>query len=310
MVDVNSRKRIVAIGECMVEMAVRADGAYERNFAGDSFNTAWYLRQLLPETVPVDYCSALGDDAISKALLAFMEKSGLGTQHMRLVKERTLGLYMIELDHGERSFSYWRGQSAAKLLAEDKAFLERAVLGAKLVIFSGITLAILSPEHRQNLFAALLRARQAGSVIAFDPNMRRRLWPDEASMCQAIFEAAHYADMVFPSFDEDGLYFGDKSPEATIARYQNAGASTIIVKNGAGMIFGFDRKEGDCQFSPKAIAKIIDTTAAGDSFNAGFMSARFAGANFVQAIEKASLVAASVIQARGALVGLDQALRS
>ncbi len=297
--------RILAIGECMVEMAPRGDGAYARNFAGDTFNTAWYLRRLLPETWSVDYCSAVGEDRISDHMIAFMQEAGIGTDSVRRISGRTVGLYMIELDNGERSFSYWRGQSAAKLLARDREVLSAALAETDVALFSGITLAILSEEDRRNLLESLAEARRRGTVVAFDPNMRLRLWLDVAVMCAAVAEAAEVADIVLPSFDEDGQYYGETSPLETIARYRNAGASTIVVKNGVGRIHAEGRDEGVVTFDPQPAAEVVDTTAAGDSFNAGFLAARLAGASLGDAIGRGSQVAAQVIGKRGALVEID-----
>ena len=296
---------ILTIGECMVEMAPCEDGAYSRNFAGDTFNTAWYLRRLLPQSSSVDYCSAVGEDRISERMLAFMEQSGVGTRHVRRVADRTVGLYMIELDNGERSFAYWRSNSAARLLAEDREWLASAVAGKTLILFSGITLAILSQAHREVLLEVLAGARAAGTRIAFDPNMRLRLWLDASRMCEAVLDAAGVADIVLPSFDEDGQYYGDASPRETIERYRNAGASTVVVKNGPGRVHAEDRVEGDVTFDPRPVASVADTTAAGDSFNAGFLAARLDGQSMVQAIEKGALLSARVIGQRGALVEIQ-----
>ncbi|MBB4955800.1 2-dehydro-3-deoxygluconokinase [Agrobacterium vitis] len=296
--------QILTIGECMVEMAPRDDDAYSRNFAGDSFNTAWYLRHLLPTEDQVGYCSAVGTDGISNAMLAFMAAAGISTGAVRRIPSRTVGLYMIELANGERSFSYWRGESAAKLLAEDRAFLEQAVTGQTLVLFSGITLAILSEPHRQQLLEVLALARAQGTTIAFDPNMRLRLWPDQQTMCDAVANAAKVADIVLPSFDEDGPNYGDATPQATIERYKAGGATCVVVKNGAGRIHAFSLDEGDVVFDPVPVDTVIDTTAAGDSFNAGFLAARLSGATMVEALAKGASISAQVIKSRGALVTL------
>lgn len=293
---------IMTIGECMVELAPREDGTFNRNFAGDSFNSAWYLRRLLPADAAVDYCSAVGTDRISDRMLSFIGDAGIGTQHVARVSDRTVGLYMIELDKGERSFIYWRDRSAAKLLAEDPARLRAAVAGKTLLLFSGITLAILSAEHRANLLTVLREARIAGALVVFDPNMRLRLWPDAATMCAAVSEAASVADIVLPSFDEDGPNFGDATPEATIARYRAAGVRTVVVKNGAGEVVAEDEGEGQVRYQPVPVMDVVDTTAAGDSFNAGFLAARLAGQSLEAAIAAGSAVSAKVIRARGALV--------
>ena len=293
---------ILSIGECMVEMAPRADGAYQRSFAGDSFNTAWYLRQVLAPDWSIDYCSGAGTDAISAEMLAFIAGAGIGTQHIRPVEGRTVGLYMISLDNGERSFSYWRSHSAAKLLAEDRDFLKAAVSDKALIVFSGITLAILSPEHRTTLLEVLVDARAKGARIAFDPNMRLRLWPDAPTMTGAITAAAAVADIVLPSFDEDSQSFGDTTPQETIARYRAGGALTVVVKNGAGRIFAWDSAEGTVEVQPHVVSDVIDTTAAGDSFNAGFLAARLAGKSLGPAIEAGAVLSGKVIGQRGALV--------
>ncbi|TKA96061.1 sugar kinase, partial [Cereibacter changlensis] len=114
-------QRFVALGEAMVEMAPTGEpGTFAMGFAGDTLNTAWYLRRALPGW-SVDYATCIGTDAVSDRMLGFLEDAGIGVGHVARLAERTVGLYLIELRDGERSFSYWRGQSAARLLARDPA---------------------------------------------------------------------------------------------------------------------------------------------------------------------------------------------
>lgn len=298
----NLPRNIMCIGECMVEMAPLADGAYQRGFAGDTFNSAWYLAKCLPDEFNVDYFTGVGTDAISDEMLAFMGDAGVGTGSVRRISQRTVGLYMIALKNGERSFSYWRETSAAKLLAADRAALEAAVKGKGLILFSGITMAVVNAEHRQTLFDVLAEARAAGTVIAFDPNMRARLWPSRDIMAETIMQAAAVSDIVLPSFDEDGSVFGDADPQATIARYRAKGVKTVIVKNGPDTIFAEDEAAGAVTFKPTPASSVVDTTAAGDSFNAGLITALMTGSTLVEALEKGSALSARVIGARGALV--------
>ncbi|MBP7242429.1 sugar kinase [Amaricoccus sp.] len=293
--------RIVCLGECMVEFAPNGDGLYRRGFAGDTFNTAWYLRRLLPAGRPVDYVSCVGTDAVSDAMLAFMADAGVGTGGVARLPDRTVGLYVIDVKDGERSFSYWRSASAARLLAADPARLGAALDGAALVLLSGITLAIVPDEDRPALLAALAAARKAGATIAFDPNIRPRLWGDAATMRAALDRAAAGADVVLPSFEDEATHFGDADPDATLARFRAAGAATVIVKNGPGEVVAWDAHEGRTTFRPSPV-EARDTTAAGDSFNAGFLAARLAGAPLAAAIEAGATLAGRVCQHPGALV--------
>ncbi len=94
--------RMVFVGECMVELAPEA-GLYRRGFAGDTFNMAWYARKLAP-LWQVDYLSAIGTDAVSDEMAAFIAAAGIGTTHLARKASRSVGLYMISLHNGERSF--------------------------------------------------------------------------------------------------------------------------------------------------------------------------------------------------------------
>lgn len=294
---------VLSIGECMVEFSPQPDGSYAQGFAGDTFNMAWYLRRRLPGDWTVDYFTALGDDPMSDRMAAFMASAQIGTRHILRLPGLASGLYVISLQDGERSFSYWRGQSAARQFARDTAALARAFAGVDLLVFSGITLAILPDPDRQTLLDAVATARMAGSRVAFDPNIRPRLWENPEAMRRWIMQAASLADIVLPSFDDDRRHFGDVAPADTAQRYLQAGAGLVIVKDGAGpVLWRSPHREG--QVLSPTVTNIIDTTAAGDSFNAGFLAAHLTGQDLPSAIAQGSALAATVIQSRGALVDI------
>ncbi|MDR7221386.1 sugar kinase [Aminobacter aminovorans] len=298
---------VLALGECMVELAPVGQDVYRQSFAGDTFNTAWYLRRLLPAGWTVAYGSCVGTDAISERMLAFMEAAGIETAGIRRVGEQTVGLYLISLEGGERSFNYWRSASAARHLAADPEWLEGLLAQRRVILISGITLAILPEQDRLTLATALLRARAAGSIIVFDPNLRPGLWLDPGMMRAAVTAAARTADIVLPSFDEERNCFGDASPLDTVERYRSLGANVVVVKNGPDEIIAWDRHQGAATFSPRPVPP-VDTTAAGDSFNAGFLAARLLGADLDAALASGAGLSAQVVQAPGALVAVSAEL--
>ncbi|MFW2542228.1 sugar kinase [Primorskyibacter sp. 2E107] len=291
----------LSLGEIMVEMAPADGGLFRKGYAGDTFNTAWYTRRLLPADWDVSYGTVVGTDAVSDDMLRFIAAQGVGTDTIRRDPARTAGLYMISLDKGERSFSYWRGQSAARTLGDDPAWLDGILQGTDVVQVSGITLAILPPEGRTTLCAALGRARANGTHVAFDTNLRPRLWEDAQTMAEGLKMGAAVSDTVLPSFDEEQLCFGDITPDDTIARYRALGATTVAVKNGSDICHVWSEAEGDFRYDPPAVAQVVDSTAAGDSFGAGFLAARAMGGSVAEATKAAASLAAQVIQQRGAL---------
>ncbi|TJZ91786.1 sugar kinase [Paracoccus gahaiensis] len=294
--------RILSIGEAMVELS-QADqpSLWRMGFAGDTLNTAWYLRRLLGEDWQVGYLTRVGTGDLSHRMLDFLAKAGIDASHVRAETDREIGLYAISLEGGERSFAYWRDTSAARRLADQPQVLAAALRDCRLAYLSGITLAILPPAGRKTLMEALDTARAAGTTIVFDTNLRPRLWPDAATMCAATQEAANRADLVLPSFDDEAAHFGDADPEATLARYLQGGAGHVVVKNGGGPIhFGGAQGMGVVTDLPPETP--VDTTAAGDSFNAGYLAATLTGQDCATAILAGHALSARVIRHHGALV--------
>ncbi len=293
--------KFLAIGECMVEMAPTGEGTYAMGFAGDTLNTAWYARKCLPADWTVGYYTAVGRDQVSEQMLSFLKESDLETAAIQKRDDRTVGLYMIQLKDGERSFAYWRSQSAARCLAADGTHLASALSGAGLIYFSGITLAILPPEDRVKFLDALRTARKAGAKTAFDPNLRPRLWEDADTMRVSVTEAAGCCDFLMPSFEDELAHFGDATPDVSADRYLAAGAGMVVVKNGPEEVICADAGSRQA-FQPAPVSSIVDTTAAGDSFNAAFLAKYLSGGDVPASVDAGARLAGKVIQHRGALV--------
>ena len=115
-------------------------------------------------SIGIAQASVVEDDQKLRDRVEFIHQS-IGTDAIARIEGRSPGLYMIHLSDGERSFSYWRSVSAAKLLARDPDRLRRAIEAANVIVFSGITLAILSPEDVDTLLAELRRATGRSEIV-------------------------------------------------------------------------------------------------------------------------------------------------
>jgi len=295
---------VIVIGECMLELTRDAD-RWQLGYAGDAFNTALYLSRA---GVPTAFMTALGADAFSQELRAEWQADGLDTSMVLTDPSRLPGLYAVRNDaDGERHFYYWRDRSAARrlfTLPGIEGIVARA-RGARQLYLSGITLSLFTHSERAQLneIAAAVHAGQ-GQVI-FDPNYRPAGWSKAEEARTAMRTLAPFVSIVLPTFFDEAALFGDASPAATVARWHDWGAEQVIVKLGAEgcLVSGPDGAEA---VPAVKVAQVVDTTAAGDAFNAGFLAARDAGQDLAQAAHSASRLAALVIQHRGAILPRDR----
>ena len=295
-----AQKTLTGIGECMIELSSAPNGLMRKSFAGDVFNTLFYADQASAADWQTSFYTGLGTDTQSDEMRLFLSNAGLKTDQILTVPDRVPGLYMIHLDGAERSFSYWRDSSAARMLASDKTRLRNVIEAAQALYISGITLAILPDDDAKHLIDLLESAKGEGKTVAFDPNIRPRLWDDPDRMCQIISAAAAASSLILPSFDDEQAAFGDKTPQDTIARYTPEGR-IIVVKNGSGnVLYASSNDTGDISTAP--VRDAVDTTGAGDSFNGAFLAAHLGGASVKASIKAGQTCAARVICHHGAII--------
>jgi 2-dehydro-3-deoxygluconokinase len=295
-------RRVVSVGEVMVELSRGSDGRYGLAYGGDTFNTAVYLARA---GVEIAYATALGDDPHSDGIAALAAAEGVGTELMLRVPGRMPGLYLIETDaNGERRFHYWRDTSPARELFElaQWSAVADGLLTAGLIYFSGVTLSLYSNNGLGRLLAVIEMARKNGTKIAFDGNFRPRGWKGDVNRTRTVFmEALKRVDIALPTFEDEALLWGDASPEATVERLQAFGIGEIAVKNGANSAL-VATAHGREQVPVPQVVEPVDTTAAGDSFNAAYLAARLAGEAPAPAAATAHRLASEVIRHRGAIV--------
>lgn len=294
--------KVACIGECMVEFAQGDGDLFRRGFGGDTLNTALYLSRLGVDTA---YVTALGDDPLSEAMLAAWQAEGIKTSEVLRMTGRMPGLYMIERDaKGERSFLYWRDRAPARELFDhaDDAMLER-LAGFDWLYFSGISLSLYGETGRARLAELLGATRKRGGRVAFDGNYRPRGWPDKAAARRAFDAILPLADLVLPTFEDEQMLFGDASADACVERLRAIGVSEIVVKRGPlGCLIHAEGKT--LEMPPAEVVQPVDTTAAGDSFNAGYLAARIRGATPDAATRAGHRLAAAVIMTAGAVIPL------
>jgi 2-dehydro-3-deoxygluconokinase len=289
--------RLVLFGEGMVEQ--RADGTV--GYGGDVVNTAVYLARLGARPALM---TAVGDDAESAALVAAWAAEGIDVAQVLRDPARRVGRYAVRLGaDGERSFTYDRAESAARAFFRQpgaEAALAWAA-DAGLVYVSGITLAIFSAGERRRLADLAAQVRERGGAVAFDPNLRPALWPSILDAQAAILAFSRQIDIALPSLEDHAALFGPASAEVAARVWQATGATEVVVKAGAAGAFVLAGDQHALAPAETA-ARVIDTTGAGDAFNAAYLAARrLHGATIGAAARAGAALAAEVVAWPGAI---------
>lgn len=301
-------QQIALIGECMLELTPQSRGhSSERSlpmnlsYGGDTLNAAVYLAR---QGIAVEYVTALGDDPMSAWMVEQWRDEGVGCDLVQYYANAVPGMYLIDTDdRGERSFYYWRDSAPARRLLEDP--LKAEGLFARLAEFpwlclSGISLAIYSEASRQRLFELLADYRRNGGKVAFDSNYRPALWPEQEVTRQAYESMYRLTDLSMPTIEDEQQLYGDADQNEIIERLQGWGVGEIVLKMGEhGCLVVVD---GTRELVTAQKVAVVDTTSAGDSFNAGYLAARLKGKFASAAAAAGHRLASVVIQHRGAII--------
>ncbi|WP_339346416.1 sugar kinase [uncultured Sphingomonas sp.] len=292
---------IVVVGEGMLELSRRSANeaaAWHLGYGGDTLNTAIHLARGGDR---VAYLTALGTDPFSQTLRSDWQDEGLDTSLILTDPARLPGLYAIRTDSvGERTFSYWRAESAARqvfALPDAQSALASAER-ADLLVFSLISLAILPNEGRSVLLALAKRMRDRGKQVAFDGNYRPKLWTDAAEARLWRDQAIACCSIGLPTLEDEIAIQGVSSEAAeTAARWHATGAGAVIVKMGPQ---GCLLPDGEALPPPRHLMP-VDTSGAGDAFNAGYLHALLRGADQRAAALAGHRLAGWVVMRAGAV---------
>jgi 2-dehydro-3-deoxygluconokinase len=287
----------------MIEL-VRERGRLVEGFGGDTLNAALYLARLLKDRgVTVSYVTRLGDDAPSRAMLRAWRADGIDCALVEQVPNRCSGRYWIDVDkRGERVFTYDRSRSPAReMFLGDAAALVDKLRRHDALYVSGITLAILHDTGRRRLLHLMKAMKDAGKQVIYDTNHRPALWDRAEGALAANRAALRAATLALPSREDLAALFGLESTEDCLDMLTGLAIPEIVLKQGAEPVHLVCEGRREV-VAVQPVEKPVDTTAAGDSFNAGYIAGRVLGESPLRATRRAIRLSRLVIGHRGALV--------
>lgn len=293
----------VIVGEGMLELSHSAhSSAWRLRHGGDTLNTAIHLARYGER---VRYLTALGDDPFSEELRAGWTCEGIDLSLTLTAPGALPGLYAIRTDTaGERTFSYWRGESAARRMFDlvETAGALAAAEQVDWLVFSLISLAILPETGRERLLRLAGRVRERGGQVAFDGNYRPRLWENAEIARGWRGRAIACCTIGLPTLEDEASLAGARTAQEVAAMWCELGAREVVVKLGAdGCLLG-----DNTLVPPLERLSPVDTSGAGDAFNAGFLHARAGGASPAAAAVAGHRLAGWVVMRAGAVPPRDE----
>lgn len=285
----------------MVELRENAEDMISRSYAGDVYNSAVYLKRCFAD-IQASVVTAIGQDSLSDKMLSRFKAEGLNTEFVFRHPEKNAGMYYIETDEtGERSFTYWRSDAAAKkvveFLTDDKM---RTLATADMFFISGISLAVIDAQDRATFWLKIKALKEAGVTIVFDPNYRARLWQSEEEAVAQFEQAFALCDVALPGVEDLTVLFGVKTAEDVLTFCRQYAITEVVVKNGPESVI--TSLNGEKEHHPIVpVTTVVDTTSAGDAFNGVYLGARLTDHSIADAVQLAAKAAGTVIQHPGAI---------
>ncbi|WP_077035102.1 sugar kinase [Pelomonas sp. KK5] len=301
----NPNNRLVAVGECMIELREVEPGLMRQAFGGDTLNTALYLARLAGSAYSVSYATALGGgDPYSEAMVKAWEAEGIDCGFVARCEGEVPGLYSIQVDpDGERRFSYWRSAAPAKRYLDlANCPLEARLAEVDVLYLSGISLAILTPGGRERLFDLAARLRHRGGRVVFDNNYRARLWASQSVAAESYARIYELASTALITLNDEADVLGGCSEAEALERVRAYGVPEKVIKRGSEPTMVLMDGMEPVVVPTERVPKVVDTTAAGDSFGAGYLAARLHGLDVAAAARAGNRLAGTVIQHPGAVI--------
>ena len=295
-----ARFDVVSLGEPMVEFnQVPGDGRrYLQGFGGDTMNA---LLAAVRQGARAAYVTRIGDDTFGRMLLDLWREEGLDATHVGIDPAAPTAVYFVTHGPSGHEFSYRRAGSAASRMRPQDVPLD-LIRSTRVFHTSGISQAI-SDSACDAVFAAIDAAAAVGVPLAYDSNLRLKLWP--LARARAIINAtAARAEYFLPSLEDARDLSGLVAPEAILDWALALGARHVALKLGPEGVLASDGKRVDR--IPGHRVDCVDATGAGDCFAGSFMARIARGDDFWSALRYANAAAALTCTGYGAVAPIPR----
>lgn len=303
------KPEIIGIGEVLIDFISTEPVSYleastfKKCFGGAPMNTIVGAARLGAVTGAI---TVVGNDPFGQFLLKELKGNGVDISHVK-IKENirtTLAFVVNEPETGERTFIFYRapwvkGTSVDMILPEDIDY--EYISSAKILHVSGFALS--RNPSRKAILSAIIYAKRSGVKISFDPTLRLDVWSSENTIKKVYGKVLKLSEIAMFSREEAEFIFRTKKPEEAADRALKYGVEIVGIKLGK-MGSLIKTKDGRSIYTPAFRVKAIDTTGAGDGWNAGLLVGLLKCWDLEKCAMVANAVGALVVTKHGAITAL------
>lgn len=297
---------VILIGEPMGlfisnEYGELEDGkTFSKGIAGAEVNVGTGLARLGFE---VDFLTKLGKDPFGQYIYKYLQNERIRTEHITFDEELNTGIMLKnKTKEGDPITAYYRkGSAFTNFSIEDVMDIDFSEV--RLLHVTGIPPAV-NRVTRGAVYHLMAKAREAGTFITFDPNLRPELWKNEETMIKVLNNMARYANVVLPGISEGEKLTGSRDKETIAQFYLDMGVEYVVIKTGSDG--AFIRKQGqEMKNVPGfAVKEVVDTVGAGDGFAVGVISGYLDGLDMENSVLRGNAIGSLQVQNQGDNEGL------
>jgi len=207
----------------------------------------------------VRFVGRCGNDSFGHFCIAALHDCGIDTRAIAANPDLRTGVTVAMSSHTDRALLTWPG-AIAELSADD---VTAAVLADAQHLH--VSSYYLQTKLRPQLGTLFARAHAAGLSTSLDPGS-----DPEQDWGRELIEVLRHVDVFLPNQSEACAITGARTPEDALRALDNGITRSVIKIGSRGAV---TLEDGSAVSAPAYATQVIDTTGAGDSFNAGFLHA-------------------------------------
>jgi len=258
---------VYTLGEMLLDVITEKEIPRERyiqhgHAGGAMLNTAVSLSRSGIKTTLI---SETGDDEIATFLLNFLNNNRVQTNCIKQYRNTLTSVALARLDTRKKpTYTFLKNYPRLRSLVSPERFQAGDIL-----LFG--SLYALDPAIRPAIGKIQTKARNTGSLILYDPNIRQAEQLSDEKRKTALYENLQTADIIKGSDEDFDAVFGRQTPEKHVATLQNLnpGAVIFLTLGAKGALVSWKKQ---MLIKPAKTVPVVSTIGAGDGFNAGVIA--------------------------------------